>query len=543
MNIPHEIYEAIRNNRLVVFAGSGLSSKFHLPSWKKLTVDVITDINEKKFNDLLPLLESGLFTSIEILDKIQSEHTKVRSYIKENFKIDRNQDFLLHKKILEVTDAIITTNYDNAFEEACSNSIIPSKSTSNFNISEINKSGKPYIFKLHGCYTEPDNCIIFSEDYRRIYEGDTSSKEKLKSIFIDKTIVFVGFSFSDPDINMIFSNLDKIYDNHNHHYILTKEKKDFERYKFIKPLVIDDYKTGIDIFFQKCLDHKKNLKISSPEIDLNKKVVSKVPKIAFLRPRPLNLMLDSDLSVIENCLDDLDINLYSGYLNARTLESIDDYDILIIATKVFKDKLYIEDDDLKSDLFTAGEICDHIPNDKIPIIFITNEKIGLVSNFNTINIPTYKRATIRKFSYKALRNKDLKFDPNEGISVGLSILTTLDVNKGSSKKFSIYSNNRVLDIGERSLKNIIGRIEEQSAIISKLHNISRTNKILNIKASGGIGKTTLIKKVSYELYNRGYFKEGVSFNSCENVKNFEDFEELLNNAFNLRNILNFKEYF
>ncbi|MBF4471550.1 SIR2 family protein [Flavobacterium sp. HJJ] len=543
MNIPLEIQEAIKNNRLVIFAGSGLSTKFKLPSWKELTKNVINNINEKKFDDLLPVLESGILTPIEVLDKIQSEHTKVRSYIKQNFKIDKNQDFLLHKKILEVTDAIITTNYDNAFEEACSNSIIPSKSTSNFNISEITKSSKSYIFKLHGCYTEPDNCIIFSDDYRKLYGGDTSSKEKLKSIFINKTILFVGFSFNDPDINLIFSSLDTIFDNHNHHYILTKEENGFEKYKFLKSLIIQDYETDIDTFFENCLDFKKELKNSFDEIAItNKKEFSKIPRIAFLKPLPLDLLLDSELSVIENCLDDLNINLFTGYLNTRTLESIDDYDILIIATKVFKDKLYIEDDNLKSDLMTAEEICNHIPNDKIPIIFITNDKIELVSNFHTINISTYKRAIIRKFAYKALRNKDLEFNPNEEISIGLSKLTTLEFTKGSSKKSSIYSNNRVLDIGEKSLKNIIGRTEEQASIISKLHNIVRSNKVLNIKASGGTGKTTLIKKVSYELYNRGYFKEGVSFNSCENIKSLEDFEELLNDAFNLRNIINFKEY-
>ena len=543
MILPNEIQEAIKNNRLVVFAGSGLSTKFKLPTWKKLTEDVISEINEKIFNDLLPLLESGLLTPIEVLDKIQMEHTKVRSYIKENFKIDMNQDFLLHKKILEVTGAIITTNYDNAFEEACSNTIIPSKYTSNFNISEINKSGKPYIFKLHGCYTEPDNCVIFSNDYKKLYHGDTSSKEKLKSIFIDKTILFVGFSFNDSDINLIFSSLDTLFDNHNHHYILTKEEKGYEKYKFLKPIIIKDYETDIDTFFENCTDFKKAIDKPSLEIAINsKQKISKIPRIAFLKPEPLDLFIDSELSVIENCLDDLNINLFSGYLNTRTLESIDDYDILIIATKVFKDKLYVEDDNLKSDLLTAEEICNHIPNDQIPIIFITNDKVELVSNFNTINISTYKRATIKRFAFKALRNKDLNFNPNEKISVGLSMLTNLEFTKGDSKKSSIYANDRVLDIGEKSLKNIIGRIEEQATISSKLHNILRSNKVLNIKASGGTGKTTLIKKVSYELYNRGYFKEGVSFKSCENVKNFEDFEELLYDAFNLRNILNFKEY-
>ncbi|MBL0237550.1 MAG: hypothetical protein IPQ02_13300 [Saprospiraceae bacterium] len=191
---------------------------------------------------------------------------------------------------------------------------------------------------------------------------------------------------------------------------------------------------------------------------------------------------------------------------------------------------------------TVEEICSHITNDKIPIIFITNEKIELVPNFNLINISSFRRKTINKFVFKVLRNKEIMFDPNDEISVGLSTLTNIEFNKGHSKKSSIYSNNRVLDIGEKSLKSIIGRIEEQGAIISKLQNIIRSNKILNIKASGGTGKTTLIKKVSYELYNRGYFKEGVSFKSCENIKNFDDFEELLSEAFNLRNILNFKEY-
>jgi hypothetical protein len=467
----------------------------------------------------------------------------VRVYIKENFKIDKNQDFSLHKKILELTESIITTNYDNAFEEASENSINPSKKTSNFNLSEISKSGKPYIFKLHGCYTEPDNCAIFSDDYKEIYEGDTPSKEKLKSIFIDKTIIFVGFSFNDPEINLIFSSLDKLFDNHNRHFILTKDSSAFEKYAFLKQLPVHNYETEIETFFENCLNYKKNQNIPDVKTILkSKEKISKIPRVAFLKPMPLDISIDSDLLTIENCLDDLNINLYCGYLNSRTLESIDDYDIIIIATKVFKDKLYIEDDNLKGDLLTAEEICYHIPNDKIPIIFITNEKIELVSNFNTINISTYKRATIKRFAFKALRNNDLEFKPNEEISIGLSMMTTLEFSKGYSIKSSIYSNNRVLDIGEKSLKNIIGRIEEQSTIISKIQGIIKSNKVLNIKASGGTGKTTLIKKVSYEMYNRGYFKEGVSFNSCESVKSFEDFEELLNIAFNLRNILNFKEY-
>jgi len=543
MNIPIEIQNAIKNNRLVIFAGSGLSSKFKLPSWQKLVEDVLIELGEQKYLDLIPVLNSGILSPIEVLDKIEGEHSKIRSFIKENCKIEKNSDLDLHKTILEITGSIITTNYDNAFEEASSNRIIPSKFTSSFNISEINKDGKPYIFKLHGCYTEPDNCLLFTNDYKKLYEGDTSITLKLKSIFSDKIILFVGFSFNDPEINLIFSSLDKIFDNHNRHFILTKNENKFEKFNFLKPIIIKDYEIDLYEFFNNCKQFKKDHNNSDISIQLNQSnETSIVPKIALLRPSPLDLTLDSDIFSIENCLDDLNINLLTGYLNTRTLESIDDYDILIIVTKVFKDKLYIEDDNLKSNLLSAKEICNHIPNDNIPIIFITNDKIELVSNYNTINISTYKRATIKRFAFKALRNQDFDFNPNEEISIGLTTLSSVAFMKGICKKSSIYSNDRVLDISEKSLKNIIGRIEEQSIISSKLQNIIRNDKILNIKASGGTGKTTLIKKVAYELYNRGYYKEGVSFKSCENVKNFVDFEELLIEAFNLRNILNFKEY-
>lgn len=543
ITIPSEIQAAIDKNELVIFAGSGLSKRFNLPTWSRLTEDIINNINEKKYLELIPTLNSGVFSPIEILDRLRTEHSKVSAYIKNNFKIESNQDFSLHRKILELTDAIITTNYDNAFEEASLNKIIPTKYTSSFNISEINRNKEPYIFKIHGCYTEPDNCIIFSEQYKSLYDGDTASKEKLKAIFIDKTIIFVGFSFNDPDINLIFKNLNTLFGENIRHFILTTEGSDFKMFPFLKVLPIDNYDVSLTNFFDECIEYKRKVyqeSITKPEV--HEKGIKTKPRIALLRPKPLDINLDSDLYSIESCLEDLNIELHIGSLNKKTLETIDDLDVLIVATKVFKNKLYIEDDNLKSDLLTSIELCNHIPNDKIPVVFITNEKIELVPNFKTINISTYKRSSIKKFAYKALRNNDLNFNENEEISIGLSNLAGLECKKGNALVTSIYSNNRILDIGEKSLKNIVGRIEEQSIIASKLLNVIRNNKVLNIKASGGIGKTTLIKKVAYELYNRGYFKAGVSFKSCENIKNFVDFEEQLCEALSLRNIINLKGY-
>lgn len=542
MTIPHTIKEAIKNNRLVIFVGSGLSSKFNLPSWAKLVEEVINNSNIESYKSFLPLLESGLMKPIEILDKLNSEHNEIKRYIFKNFNIT-NGDFSLHKDIINLSGQIITTNYDNAFEKASNNLINPAIYTSDFNISEINKNSEPYIFKLHGSYSEPDHCIIFNNDYENLYLKDTSARQKLKSIFTEKVILFIGFSFNDPDINLIFNNLDKSFSNNNKHFILTKEPKEFEKYKFLEPIPILEY-SDINSFIKDCLEYKSS-KIIPIENDSNLEKVLKKEiknlKIALLYPNPLDIEIKDELSRVINSFDSLDIIIFVGTLNLKTLLIIEDYDILIVVSKVFKTNLYIEEDNLKSGFLSPEEICLNIPNDSIPVIFITNEKISNFNSHPNINVSSFKNAILNRFVYKAFRDNKLDFN-DESIAISLDKLFSCKIEKGTTKYTSIYNNNKNLEIGKKCLTNVIGRIEEQSAIALKLISIKKSNKLLNIKASGGTGKTTLIKKVSYELYNRGFYKDGVTFESCESVKSFLDFEEILINSFHLNNILNFKEY-
>lgn len=540
-NIPFKIQEAIQNNNLVIFVGSGLSLRFNLPNWGKLVSDIITRIDKEEFNVFLPVLKIGAMKPIEVLDKLHSEHNEIRKYIKDNFGIT-NGDLKTHQKLLELSGKIITTNYDNSFEKASNDTIIPTIYTSLFNLSEINKNNSNFIFKLHGSYTEPDNCIIFTDDYNSLYSDDSAAKEKLKSIFTEKIILFIGFSFSDPDINLIFENLDKTFGNNNKHFILAKDLKSFENYKFLETILINNYESDIEHYIETLLEFKNtnNVKFEIKEKTELKNSETKKTKIALLSPNPIDIDFKDDFIKAINCFDNLNTDIYTGYLNFKTLSLIDDFDLLIIISKVYRSNIYVEDENLKSNLFHPSEICLNVPNDKIPIIFITNEKIEILNHLY-INISTYKNSVINRFIHKALKEQELNFQ-EEYITIKLEKIINTKIEKGNATFFSIYGNNKNLDIGKKSLNNVIGRIEEQSTIATKLINIQRTNKVLNIKASGGTGKTTLIKKVAYELYNRGYFSNGVSFKSCENVKNYFDFEEILIDGFNLANILNFKEY-
>src|SRR5258707_514482 len=116
--IPTEIREAIKKDRLIIFAGSGLSRRFNRHSWMQLVKDILNEINDLKLKAFIPLIDNGLMTPIEVLDKLKNEHNKIHKYIENNFKIDNSSILQTHKKIIALSSKIITTNYDTAFEEA-----------------------------------------------------------------------------------------------------------------------------------------------------------------------------------------------------------------------------------------------------------------------------------------------------------------------------------------------------------------------------------------------------------------------------------------
>lgn len=539
-NIPVLLAEAIQKDNLVIFAGSGLSIRFGLPNWRKLVTDVIDIVNNESYKPYSMLLNTegeAMMSPLEVLDKLKGEHIIFREYIRDHFEI-KTGDFTLHKKIIELTGKVITTNYDNAFEKACNGNIKPTYPTSRFNISELEKNKDRYIFNIHGSYHEADNCILFKSDYERMYGTDSAVSEKLKSIFINKTILFIGFSFNDPDLNLIFSNLNQHFSNFNKHFILTPSSNFSNKHQFLEEINIefDHFNKYFDSLIKIKQDKNKAIDLKRPYLYNN----VLVPKIALLFPQCLDRSTSNMLGVAKH-FESLNIELYTGVLNKKTLSNLYEYDTLIIISEVFKNKIYFEEDNIKSNLISAEELVEYIPNDDMPIIFITDEIISPIKNRDAIYIGSFKKQTINKFIYKTFRKNELN-STDESVAFYLSHLFTRSIESGLAIKKAISGNNRNLEIGKKALTSVIGRIEEQSAIIQRVLAIINSNKLLNIKASGGIGKTTLIKKVAYELYNRGYFKEGVNFKSCESVKTFSDFEELLYDGFNLNNIINFKEH-
>ncbi|MGE8512186.1 MAG: SIR2 family protein [Chryseobacterium culicis] len=541
------IQNILEKNNLIIFAGAGLSKNLNLPDWSTMVIKTIEKSNNPKLIPFINLLKDNTMSALDVLDYLKNDSDELYHYIENNFKIDTDKNLTLQKKLLELSNnKVITTNYDNAFELACNNKVLIAKPTSKYTINEIQKNKNEFIFKLHGSYDEPDSCIIFKEDYNKLYsiENNEAAPEKLKTLFTNSTFLFIGFGFNDPDIDFIFDKMNQTFGGLNRHFIITPESDKFKKYSFLEPIEIDNYSQ-----LESKIDDLIKIKSNSCTIDSNTKIApilslnktEKRKKIAILYPEILGQNTSSDYKNTISLFEETETDLMIGSLNLKTLNLIDDSDLLVIISNTYKGKIYLEENNLKSNLLDLEEILDNLPNANTNILLLTNEEID-ISNipYAVINIFKYKNQTIKRFLHKVINDKSFNF--NEDTIKSNSNSLSLELEKGKAIKKNLYGNNRNLEIGKKCLTNVVGRMEELSNLIARILIIINSNKILNIKASGGLGKTTLVKKAAYELYNRGYFKNGVNFKSCENVKNYDDFEELVIEGFNLADILNFKDY-
>lgn len=149
--------------------------------------------------------------------------TEYRAFIEEEFDKEFGIERIssAYKELFKLKlKTIITTNIDRIPERLNGTNLAtdPTASSSNSsyyrvftnrNAVEANnawKQKKPIVFKAHGCVSDHDSIVFTVEEFRRIiYQHAVSSF--LETIFRARTVIFVGFGFSDPHIDSILSFL------------------------------------------------------------------------------------------------------------------------------------------------------------------------------------------------------------------------------------------------------------------------------------------------------------------------------------------------
>jgi hypothetical protein len=118
------------------------------------------------------------------------------------------------------------------------------------------------IYKMHGDVYHPADAILTKEQYESYYKTHEAFVTALSGDLISKTFLFVGFSFTDPNLDYVLSRLNiQFGENSRQHYCFIKKqsqgKDDEEMFKYnlrkqelmindlmrykIKTLLVDEY--------------------------------------------------------------------------------------------------------------------------------------------------------------------------------------------------------------------------------------------------------------------------------------------------------------
>lgn len=209
------IIDAKDSNRLVVFAGAGVSIDAGVPSWGKLIDSMKDELGGlEKENDYLKVAQ------LYYNQRGQKEYIeKVRKELR-NGQIKHNE---LHEAIFDLNPVhILTTNFEDLLEQVIKNNSHPFSIITK-DIEFPYASNEKYLVKIHGDLNETD-FVLKEDDYLSYGNQRPLTEAFIKSIFSTKLVLFVGYSFSDIDLKIILQSVSNILgENKQYAYLLSPD--------------------------------------------------------------------------------------------------------------------------------------------------------------------------------------------------------------------------------------------------------------------------------------------------------------------------------
>jgi len=207
--LPARIVEAVLNQRLIVFAGAGVSTEargvFKTTLYESIRDELRIPQGRKiSFPKLMSLYCSPPRGRRKLLQTIRNRFDQMKK-----FPEIRRFATRFHRELSTIPyiQEIVTTNWDDLFECECDAApIVTSDDFAAFSDVPGRK-----VFKIHGSVNNIGSIVATEQDYRRCYRRLRTGLigSALKVLLSTKMAVFMGYSFQDEDFRRIYRLLNE----------------------------------------------------------------------------------------------------------------------------------------------------------------------------------------------------------------------------------------------------------------------------------------------------------------------------------------------
>ncbi|KPF70566.1 hypothetical protein IP84_02410 [beta proteobacterium AAP99] len=212
--------DALRSRDGALFVGAGVSRAAGFVDWKALLRDLAADLD----------LDVDRETDLVALAQFHLNSRGTRAGINQAL-IDGLTDGAVPTKLHDVlarlpVDTVWTTYYDQLLEQAfaAAGKAVDVKLTIQ-NLAQLRRGKDVTLYKMHGCVTQPQDAVLTKDDYERYADKRALFSDSLKGDLIEKTLLFLGFSFTDPNIEQILSRVrGHLGTNQRDHYCVMRRR-------------------------------------------------------------------------------------------------------------------------------------------------------------------------------------------------------------------------------------------------------------------------------------------------------------------------------
>jgi hypothetical protein len=201
----------------------------HPPGWHDFLESALPSVGKRADRTYAKkLITTGQFLDAAEVITECSDHADFDQYLRRTFIQPRFTASEMHKIILEMDPKIvITTNYDQIYDHYCKSGIAQSgynvaNHSDSFVVENI-RSRVRLIIKAHGCVSDPRNIVLSRSSYYRARRDYPGFYDVLDALFLTNTLLFVGCSLTDPDIQLILENVNISAPSSHPHYALVEK--------------------------------------------------------------------------------------------------------------------------------------------------------------------------------------------------------------------------------------------------------------------------------------------------------------------------------
>lgn len=209
----------VKASNAAIFAGAGMSAGAGFVDWKTLVKPLADELglDIDKEDNLVAVAQ------YHYNEKGQNRH-RINQVLIDEFS--RNVSLTVNHQILArlPINTYWTTNYDNLIEKALegAHKVPDVKYTVNQLATTIPKRDA-IVYKMHGDVNHTSEAVLTKDDYEKYHIKFAPYITALSGDLVSKTFLFLGFSFTDPNIDYILSRIRATYTNHQReHYCIMR---------------------------------------------------------------------------------------------------------------------------------------------------------------------------------------------------------------------------------------------------------------------------------------------------------------------------------